>query len=122
VLDVTLTWDHGVLRVDAVRVQVLERPVRLPAWQGRFRLTLPQGAETVAEQLFDLPLLAETESDALPIEAQRLGQQLRSGVTRSTGSVRLIVPSVEALRRVDSLVVYDRLTRRTVRLPFTLTR
>lgn len=76
VIDVAIGFDSGRVRVTGLAASVLDTPVALPAYMGRFKLTAVGDDTTTAR--FDFPLLG------LP-EAPEAG-------TQSTARVRLELP------------------------------
>jgi hypothetical protein len=110
--DVDARYERGALRILAVRRGRFGRPTSLPRWRGRFVAIVSKGKKSLAEVQFDFPLVAAAESheDTSP-EAQKVADQVRSGVTSST-TVRVPLPE-----GADTIAIWDAVTRKTIAQP-----
>jgi hypothetical protein len=112
-LDVDVRWTGAPETIEiksAVRGKFDSKRM-LPRFRGRFTLIVAHGKDSLAEQHFDFPLMADAETDDFTPEAQRAGKALRKGVMSAATMVR-----VGLVEGADALIVYDNQTRRSVRV------
>jgi hypothetical protein len=112
-VDVTVRYERGALSVVKVSRGTFARPTSLRRFRGRFEARALKGA-TVREWMpFDFPLLADDPIDDATVEAQELGQRLRSGLTATT-TVRLPLPA-----DADGALIYDTRSKQSVAVTLT---
>jgi hypothetical protein len=110
--DITVQADAAHLSLVNVRRGKFDKPTQLPRYRGRFVARVLDGAGKPLEEVrFELPLMAEAETDDASDEARRFAEKLRAN-TSVKSTVR--VPLPDGAQRVE---IVDTLKKRTLTVP-----
>jgi hypothetical protein len=110
--DVTVQADAAHLSLVNVRRGKFDKPTQVPRYRGRFLARALDGAgKTLEEVRFELPLMAEAETDDASDEARRYAEKLRANVSVKS-TVRVPLPE-----GTDHIEIVDTLKKRTLTVP-----
>jgi hypothetical protein len=98
--DVTVQYDKAGLKIMNVRRGRFDKPTALPKYRGRFVAHALGQKKQLEEVRFDLPLLADAETDDATDEARKFADRLRSG-TSVKATVRVPLPEGSLVVKID---------------------
>ena len=111
--DVTVQVDPTHMTLVEVRLGRFDKPTALMRYRGRFAARALGEKGALEEVRFELPLLAEAETDDASDEARRFAEKLRQGASVKA-TVR--VPLPEGAQRIE---IVDTLRNQKLKVPLT---